>query len=629
MSWEVPTMQSKTSFFNRTIFCKCLTRFWPLWLGYAFVLFLMLPLPLLNRLNVSTYGAYYGTPVQNFVLEQTPVALPMLSCIFGVLVAAAMFDFLFTARGTGLMASLPVRREGVFASCYAAGALLLLSSDALTFLLALGVEAIGGAAHVQSLLIWLAVLAMENLLFYSIAVFCAMLTGHILILPCLYLLFNVGVALLQALVQGMLGLFLFGLNPGGAAWGLEKLSPIVALVNSTSVVYEYAGYQVQNTSYRAQLAVGFDGWWVVGGWCIAGLLLAVCALLLYRRRRMECAGDTVSIPVLRPVLKYIVTLFFALGFPLGMYSTLFAGSGGSADLPAYLAFTVLGVVIGYYLSEMIIHKSLRVFRGRWKGMVVTAVLCCALVCAVDFDLVGYERRVPDADSIASVNIDSYEVTAAFRETDNVRSVCALHQSIVDNKSLHESALSTRQLTVSYELKNGRTLFRSYRIADDASQYTADSDLKRLEDLMNTDEAQLLNENRYPAIPVTRDTISYACVRYYDTAGAYVEQKLTAEEALALYENAIVPDCADGTLCRRWLLLDETYAATVYDVEINIDLNERVSAENYSYASLYFHPQTDSARTVAWLQARGVNLTHVTANTGDFNAAAAHDLRSIG
>ena len=31
MNWEVSTMQSKRSFFNRTLFRKNLTRFWPLW----------------------------------------------------------------------------------------------------------------------------------------------------------------------------------------------------------------------------------------------------------------------------------------------------------------------------------------------------------------------------------------------------------------------------------------------------------------------------------------------------------------------------------------------------------------------------------------------------------------------
>ena len=44
MSWEVPTMQSATSFFNRALFRKNLQRFWPLWLGYVLIWLLLLPL---------------------------------------------------------------------------------------------------------------------------------------------------------------------------------------------------------------------------------------------------------------------------------------------------------------------------------------------------------------------------------------------------------------------------------------------------------------------------------------------------------------------------------------------------------------------------------------------------------
>ena len=49
MSWEVRTMQSKTSFFNRTLFRKNLTRFWPLWGGASF-LGSLFPLALLLQL---------------------------------------------------------------------------------------------------------------------------------------------------------------------------------------------------------------------------------------------------------------------------------------------------------------------------------------------------------------------------------------------------------------------------------------------------------------------------------------------------------------------------------------------------------------------------------------------------
>ena len=52
MSWEVRTMQSKTSYFNATLFRKNLTRFWPLW-GLAS----------LYRRSVPSGGAAgYGAP---------------------------------------------------------------------------------------------------------------------------------------------------------------------------------------------------------------------------------------------------------------------------------------------------------------------------------------------------------------------------------------------------------------------------------------------------------------------------------------------------------------------------------------------------------------------------------------
>ena len=37
MNWEVQTMQLKTSCFNKTLFRKNLTRFWPLWAMASFI----------------------------------------------------------------------------------------------------------------------------------------------------------------------------------------------------------------------------------------------------------------------------------------------------------------------------------------------------------------------------------------------------------------------------------------------------------------------------------------------------------------------------------------------------------------------------------------------------------------
>ena len=98
----------------------------------------------------------------------------------------------------------------------------------------------------------------------------------------------------------------------------------------------------------------------------------MCAGQLYRRRRMESAGDTVAIPVLKPVLKYIVALFAGLAMPVGVYGMLLNVPAYRTQLAPFLLLTVLGAALGFVISEMVIRKSLRIPRTVWRGCAVTA-----------------------------------------------------------------------------------------------------------------------------------------------------------------------------------------------------------------------------------------------------------------
>ena len=48
MNWEVPTMKSKTSFFNSALAKNMLQRSWPAWLLFFLVLLMALPVRLLQ-----------------------------------------------------------------------------------------------------------------------------------------------------------------------------------------------------------------------------------------------------------------------------------------------------------------------------------------------------------------------------------------------------------------------------------------------------------------------------------------------------------------------------------------------------------------------------------------------------
>ena len=83
MKWEVRTMRSGTSYFDRTVFKKTVLRFWPLWAAYLVVWLLALPLSGVMYLRLQ--GQNGGSYMENFAFSHVPGSVP------GVLVLAAGF----------------------------------------------------------------------------------------------------------------------------------------------------------------------------------------------------------------------------------------------------------------------------------------------------------------------------------------------------------------------------------------------------------------------------------------------------------------------------------------------------------------------------------------------------------
>ena len=86
-------------------------------------------------------------------------------------------------------------------------------------------------------------------------------------------------------------------------------------------------------------------------------------------------------------------------------------------------------------------------------------------------------------------------------------------------------------------------------------------------------------------------------------------ELTAEEALELYNDCILPDMRDGTIGLVWLEADADYRAEVYDCCISMDLRDqdRGREEYVDYETFYTYATVFSERTNAWLAEHGITL----------------------
>ena len=113
-----------------------------------------------------------------------------------------------------------------------------------------------------------------------------MFTGHILALPAFYGILNILAAGLAYLFDALAGAFVYGYAgiprlSEAAVW----LSPALRLTYTLNLIYPGGnGVYVQ-----------FYGLHVVLLYALAGLILTGLALLVYRRRSLERAGDIVSV----------------------------------------------------------------------------------------------------------------------------------------------------------------------------------------------------------------------------------------------------------------------------------------------------------------------------------------------
>ena len=596
-------MRSRTSFFNPGLAKSLVKRFWPLMLVYLAVLLLSLPLQISSLIGRSWYAQQLNYEILCRASEGV-----VYSALAALFMAMAMFSHLYNKRDCGLINSLPLRRETTWLTACFTGLLPLLLCPVLTWLVSRLL--FDGNAHISAAALgtWLQCILLANLAFYGLAVFCAMLTGNILAVPALFLALNLAAYGLEGIVRGILDRVVYGYATGTML--LSWLSPLMYMLSNVKASDGLDDFYGPIDSSRVAFAE-LKGLPALTGYAMAGVVLLLLSLLLYRRRQMETAGDVLAVKPLRPIFRYCASLCAALLLPSIFMDTLGSRLAGLTLTLVLIALMLLGAAAGYYLAEMLLQKSFRVFRVRaWGILALWAVLAC-LTLAFEFDLFGYERRIPALEEIAEVQIPSIG-----RSTDDPEAIALcrqLHQRILDNKDHNENQSdkdSGRYLHLRYTLKDGRELQRLYRV--DNSKAWVDSGQSELP--LAQQISQLESSRRLAnmaEVPITAQSIlrCNADVAYLDpnlpedVNVSYEQTWISADQAWELYETCILPDMDDSSLGTVWVYQDDSYYSLSSNITLSYLLTDPERQDNTDVYREYFAITVtmDAQRTLAWLE----------------------------
>lgn len=581
-------MRSKTSSFSPGLSRNILSRFWPLWLIYLGVLLVQLPVAVSGYVSQGISARYTMECILQLAVDVAGYA--MAASLLSVM---AVFSYLYSKRSCSLINSLPLRRETAFVTACLTGLLPLLLAEVLTWLISLGVFAGSETALPEYFNSWLLAALLSTLASYGFGVFCAMLTGHILVLPALFLVLNSAVYVLESLAQTLLRTLVYGYDGGSAL--ISRLSPLPYASSALRVIAEPAADSLE----PEHILLGIDS---LAVYAVVGMLFIVPALLLYRRRKMEAVGDVVAIKALEPVFKYCASIYAALGLGALLAETMDNAMGSGPLEAAVLALMLLlGAALGYYAAEMLLQKSLRVFRSRMRGLFIVWAVLLLGVAAIELDLTGYERRMPETEEIQSVVlVNDGRVT---EDAESIELTRKIHQTAIDNEEHNRQAESTSIIYIRYELKDGSSLGRSYWV-DGSLEWIENGNsefaLCRELYMLPQNKELMMKAGEIKAENVIFCDVEQLLPKSDEFSLNYEQLRLSPQQAEELYTQCILPDTQDSMLGTRWFYMDEEAYETRSDTSLYIHVE---SGEGPEYGPYVFSVEItlDAERTLAWLE----------------------------
>ena len=546
-------------------------------------------------------------------------ALAFMLTIAAVVLAASGFAYLHSKKKTDFYHSLPIRREMLYAvTClngflYMAVAYLGFLTIAAVMIRVKGVPFDWGSLYLASV---------EHLCFFALvymtAILSMLLTGNLVVgLLGTGVLFSWGPVICMTISAYFSEYFT-------TFYGDDSF--LLALSERTSPVAWYVKACMSSQPGRMAL-------WAM----LAAAVLFLLGMLLYRRRPSEAAGHAMAFPITEPIIRFLIAVPSSLLLGAMFHSMMYEDG-----------WTVFGLVCGLLLVsciiEIIYHFDFKSLFAHKRQLLVSAVFVGVVFAIFRFDLFGYDRYLPATEKLASGGIYSdlldpdatsqYHSTVEYTEgwygvtfDAMPSSTLADEMQISDDQELellhtiaaqgvHDAAQARdrflrghgrsydleegdeafHNVMIAWHLRNGRTVYRSYRVNVSGVRAALESvyDLDAYKTAM------------YPVLSLSADDVAGINYKEEDEcshvklAGADVKAAL-----LAAYQEELKA------------LTSETRAHEMPIAEIQFKTNEqqaliqklRDEGGNYTlFNHYYYYPIYPSfTKTIALLRACGVEV----------------------
>ena len=605
-------MKSRTSFCNWAVLKRTLYKGLPLWGLYLAIWLFVLPVTMYTG---DRWRA--AMDIREYILSLSAHSSQPVGALYGLGSAAMVFLYLYKSRTANFFASLPLTRGEMFRTNFLAGLLYAVIPHLIVTLLCIPAAMTWGTFLLKDLACWFVVMTLIYLFYYSFAVLLALIVSNLIALPLLYGVLNFTAVVIEAIVRSLLSYFIYGYTFRGSLL-LSWASPLYLTLfegNGMQVKGVWDSAAMVNTDYYL---TGWNVVWIMGA---VSLVFIAAAWAVHHFRRVESAGDVIAVRHLKPVFLYCFTVGCSIVLGYLMAELLLNSSVASGDFFKVLLCMLAGSFVGYFSGQMMLYKSLRVFRKRhWLNWAVVGVLVSAVMLCIRFDVMGYASYVPETDEIQTVSVMN-STQGNSDDPELIEQVRALHQECLAHQSEIEAAERNgliARIYLEYILTDGTRVSREYPMPWNLE--LSNTLIWQYEDIVNDPDYKVLRllPQNYTVADIDLCTI----YNHHDNT----EVILTKQEAYDFLKTCVEPDLRDSSLeDRRWIeeptfgeittdtglvvkesvaeeYMPDRYTSINVQIEFSRELSEKADSVN---RYCYFDVPHDAARILAYAAERGI------------------------
>lgn len=421
---------------------------------------------------------------------------PIYLLLSSVFIAYVMFSFVFKKKSSSMMLLTGVSRVELFVSKYVFGLLSMLIPTLISFfaLLLLGARNVEIPLSLdKNAFIVIAMIVMLVICSYTVAVIAISLCGRKLEYFAVSTVFFIGGMAILSFIGTLGNAFLHGfaypIRSVQVNYAFEDMFKKYSWLSPASIfnsAFNEFGYSTQYTDWSIYFTrlIWFS---------VFTLALIPLSVWLFKRRNAEFDGKANAN---KPV-SAVCSILFALT----LSSLVFIIGGTFVNTIIVLAVFTLLALLFYAFFNGTVREM---FKAVKFILPITAAFA-VFVLVLNFDLIGYSKRIPDIDKVESVvvsykgnndssfnggrsgtnfhivsSLPSMKSLPALTEKEDIQTAMNIHEKIIADGSMTPSNKSLENYSdtvvyvdynIVYKLKNGREVIRTYSVMKLSTLYS--------------------------------------------------------------------------------------------------------------------------------------------------------------